>query len=318
MAVTLKNISDICKVDISTVSRALRNDLRVKAGTREFIRAKAAELGYTPNLAARNLVSGKTLNLWMLLSGLNSPVEYEPVQFLSKSLHVKGYELLITLYHADAAKFNHLLTQLSQHVADGAFIIPSIEYSAPAYLPLLKSGFPLVFIDRQPTFENCTTVTTANKTAIKEFLSECVRAGAEKFIIISDFDNSVTRLRNQGAVEFLSENNLPFVLLDCRQSPPASLLDGFSGRLALVASSGTSVQEYYHNFIAPMKKIPEIISASFDFAPPQQDYFEHVFVAVQNFELIADYAADLMLKKIQGDKTAKTIDIPLKKIIRVK
>ena len=318
MAVTLKNISDICKVDISTVSRALRNDLRVKAETREFIQAKAAELGYTPNLAARNLVSGKTLNLWMLLSGLNSPVEYEPVQFLSKSLHMKGYELLITLYHADAAKFNHLLTQLSQHVADGAFIIPSIEYSAPAYLPLLKSNFPLVFIDRQPTFDNCTTVTTANKAAIRELLAECIRVGAEKFVVISDFDNSVTRLRNQGAVEFLSENNLPFVVVDREQPPPASLLKGFSGKLALVASSGMSIQEYYQNFIVPVEKIPGVISASFDLAPSQQDYFEHVFVAVQNFELIADSAADLMLNKIKGDKTAKTIDIPLKKLICVK
>jgi LacI family transcriptional regulator, galactose operon repressor len=314
MAITLKNISEICKVDISTVSRALRNDLRVKAETREFIQEKAAKLGYTPNLAARNLVSGKTLNLWMIISELSNPVEQEPAQFLSKSLHSQGYELLITLYHADAKKFNHLLSQLSQHVADGAFIIPSLEYSAPAYMPLLQNDFPLVFIDRQPTFENCTTVTTANKTAAKELLQKCLDAGADYFIILAENENSVTRMRFKGAVEFLNENNLTFTQVNSEYAPPAEFL---SKNIAVFSSSGTTSEQYAKTFLSKHRP-PRLISASFDSAPANPALFDHVFVGMQNFEAIAESAANLMLEKINGKSKAQTIEVPLKKLVSVK
>jgi len=314
MAITLKNISEICKVDISTVSRALRNDLRVKAATRELIQTKAAELGYTPNLAARNLVSGKTLNLWMIISELNNPIEQQPVQFLSKSLHDKGYELLITLYHADAKKFNHLLSQLSQHVADGAFIIPSLEYSAPAYLPLLQKDFPLVFIDRQPTFENCTTVTTANKVATKELMQKCLDAGADYFIILFENDNSVVRRRFEGAVECINENNLSFTQANSEYAPPAEFL---SKNIALISSSGLAAEKYSKIFLSK-KRPPQLISASFDKAPENTALFDHVFVAEQDFEAIAEAAAKLMLKKIKGKSKSQTLEVPTKNIFCIK
>lgn len=314
MAITLKNISEICKVDISTVSRALRDDLRVKAETREFIRAKAAELGYTPNLAARNLVSGKTLNLWMIISELSNPVEQEPALFLSKSLHSKGYQLLITLYHSDAKKFNHLLSQLSQHVADGAFIIPSLEYGASAYLPLLQNDFPLIFIDRQPTFANCTSVTTANKTATKELLQKCLDAGADYFIIMFDNDNSVTRRRFEGAMEFLNKNNLSFIQANPDCAPPVEFL---SKNIALISSAGTSTEKYAKTFLCKQRP-PRLISASFDSAPLNTVSFDHVFVGIQDFEAIAEAAADLMLEKIKGKNNARTIEIPLEKLVCAK
>lgn len=314
MAVTLKNISEICKVDISTVSRALRNDLRVKPETREFIQAKAAALGYTPNLAARNLVSGKTLNLWMIISELSNPVDKEPAQFLSKSLHVKGYELLITLYHADSKKFNHLLSQLSQHVADGAFIIPSLEYSAPAYLPLLQSNFPLVFIDRQPTFENCTTVTTDNKTATKELLQKCLDAGADYFILLLENDNSVARKRFEAAIEFINKNKLTFTQANAEYAPPAEFL---SKNVALFGSSGVAIEKYSKTFLSK-KRPPQLIAASFDSAPLNAASFDHAFVGIQDFESIAETAADLMLEKINGKTKIQTIEIPMKELVCAK
>ncbi len=314
MAVTLKSISEICKVDVSTVSRALRNDLRVKAETREYIRAKATELGYFPNLAARNLVSGKTLNLWMLISELKNPVEKEPTQFLSKSLHDKGYELLITLYHGDAEKFNHLLSQLSQHVADGAFIIPSIEYSAPAYLPLLNNDFPLVFIDRQPTFENCTTVTTANKKTTQKLMQECLTAGADHFIIMFQNDNSVTRKRFEGVIEFINDNHLNFIQANSEYAPPAEFL---SKNIAIISSSGMEGEKYARTFLSK-KRPPLMISGSFDSGPANTALFDHVFVALQDFKSIAETAADIMLEKLEGIKNIRTIEIPEKELVRVK
>jgi len=314
MAITLKNISRICGVDISTVSRALRNDLRVKPETRRFIQEKARELGYQPNLAARNLVSGKTLNLWMILSDLNNPVDREPAQFLSRSLHIKGYELLITLYHADAKKFNHLLSRLSQHVADGAFIIPSLEYGAPAYLPLFQNNFPLVFIDRRPLFDGCTTVTTDNEAAVIDLLRKCLDAGADRFIIIKESDNSVSRLRFKTAIEFLTRNNSAFIQADTVQELPEEFL---TGNVAMLGSSGLDIEKHFQDFFSKHRP-PLLISASFDSPPLNTADFNRIFVVRQDFKSIAETAADLMLEKISGNHQAETVAIPCKEIIEIK
>jgi DNA-binding LacI/PurR family transcriptional regulator len=314
MAITLKNISRICNVDVSTVSRALRDDARVKPETRKFIQEKALELGYRPNLAARNLVSGKTLNLWMIISELNNPVEQEPAQFLSRSLHLKGYELLITLYHSEAKKFNYLLSRLSQHVADGAFIIPSLEYSAPEYLPIFQNNFPLVFIDRRPLFDGCTTVTTDNRNAVTKLLQKCLDAGAERFIIMDEGSDSVSRQRFKTASEFMNKNNSAFIQMNFDQAPPKEF---FSGNIALLSSSGFTVENYFQAFLS-RNRPTGLISASFDSPPASIAAFDRVFVARQDFEAIAESAADLMLEKINGNHQAETVEIPLREIIDVK
>jgi DNA-binding LacI/PurR family transcriptional regulator len=250
----------------------------------------------------------------MLISELSNPVDKEPTQFLSKSLNSKGYELLITLYHGDAKKFNHLLSQLSRHVADGAFIIPSLEYSAPAYLPLLNNDFPLVFIDRQPTFENCTTVTTSNKEATKNIMRECLNAGADHFILLLQSDNSVARKRLEGAVEFINENHLNFTQANSEYAPPAEFL---SGNIAIISSSGLEAEKYSRTFLSKQRP-PLLISGSFDDSPANITDFDHAFVVLQDFESMAETAADLMLEKMKGEKNLQTIEIPVRELVRIK
>ena len=159
MAIRLSDIAQACEVDISTVSRALRNDPRVHENTRALIRRTAEEMRYAPNLAARNLVAGTTKTLWLLVPDLKNPIQQDPAQFLSERLSREGYDLMIVLYHNDPEAFRRLLMRLTQNVADGAFIIPGgIAYNAPEYASL-KNKYPLVFLDRSVKLKDGVTVT---------------------------------------------------------------------------------------------------------------------------------------------------------------
>ena len=53
--VTLKKIAELSDVSIRTVSRALKNHPGVKPETGQRVLELAERLGYTPNIAARNL-----------------------------------------------------------------------------------------------------------------------------------------------------------------------------------------------------------------------------------------------------------------------
>ena len=56
MAVTAKELAQMCGVSRMTVHRALTDTGRINPRTKEMILAKAKECGYRPDLLARGLV----------------------------------------------------------------------------------------------------------------------------------------------------------------------------------------------------------------------------------------------------------------------
>lgn len=67
MAVTIKDIARRVGLSVTTVSRALNDFDDVSAETKELIRRTAAEMGYFPNITARNLQKQRTNNVALIL-----------------------------------------------------------------------------------------------------------------------------------------------------------------------------------------------------------------------------------------------------------
>lgn len=65
--VTLQNVAEKAGVSIKTVSRVLNNEPNVAPLTAEKIRTAIAELKYVPNIAARNLSSGKAMTIGLVV-----------------------------------------------------------------------------------------------------------------------------------------------------------------------------------------------------------------------------------------------------------
>src|ERR1044071_10136780 len=80
MAVTIKDVARVAGVSPSTVCRALSSPELVRAETRDRVRRSAAELGYSPNRAARGLITGRTGNLGMIVPDLGNPFFPEVVK----------------------------------------------------------------------------------------------------------------------------------------------------------------------------------------------------------------------------------------------
>ncbi|MEU8231487.1 LacI family DNA-binding transcriptional regulator [Actinoplanes sp. NPDC048967] len=73
MAVTIKDVARAAGVSPSTVCRALSTPELVRAETRERVQRSAAELDYSPNRAARGLITGRTGNLGLIVPDLGNP-----------------------------------------------------------------------------------------------------------------------------------------------------------------------------------------------------------------------------------------------------
>lgn len=124
MAVTIHDLARMTGLNASTVSRALRNDRRVKPATRERIQELARRKGYVPNLPARQLAAGKTGNIWFCFGSPDADIERETAVELDNRFDRAGYDLQIVLHSNQPERFRRRLEKLSQQAADAAVIIP--------------------------------------------------------------------------------------------------------------------------------------------------------------------------------------------------
>src|SRR6188508_1336473 len=95
VAVTSKDIARRLKISQSTVSRALRGDPRVAAETAARVLEAARQMNYTPNLAARSLITRRTGTVGVVLNDITNPFYPELLDILHNELALAGYRTVL-------------------------------------------------------------------------------------------------------------------------------------------------------------------------------------------------------------------------------
>lgn len=200
--VTLRDVAAACALDVSTVSRALRGDARVAAGTVAAVREAAARLGYRPNLAARALRAGATRTVWMLVGTLAVDFERQLADHAAAAVEAEGYDLLIASHRDQPAAFERLLGRLDLGLADAALVVAPVGPmpASPTLDALLARRWPLVFLDRSPGRAQVPTVTSDNHGAARELVRRLAAAGVERLAVCLEGDNDVALARRAAAL----------------------------------------------------------------------------------------------------------------------
>lgn len=309
MKINLKHLAEACGMDISTVSRALRNDPRVKEKTRDKIKKLASEMGYRPNLAARNLVAGKSKTIWFMLPSLCHAVEQMPAQHSAMYLTKQyNYDMLVAFHHNDEETYTLLIDRLTQGIADGVIIIPGPTKTGGEYVtPLLQQNYPLVFLDRHPKDIMAPCVVTDNFNASFQMIEDSYKNGARAVIdITSDSDNNAANERSKGVREACIKNEIP--LYHCNQETI------ISEKLPAKINLFGSVQSHFFEFLQKNHELPKTHEISINcFDQWWGDPFpaKKVVVAKQDFTKMAEIACDMLVEIINGKKVTKRIQVPI-------
>lgn len=83
-------------VSRALVSLVMRDSPRVSASSREKVLAAAQELGYRPNLWARNLASGQTHTIGVMLNDLHNPFFTEMTEGAAQAASDRDLQILIS------------------------------------------------------------------------------------------------------------------------------------------------------------------------------------------------------------------------------
>lgn len=312
MRTTLKDIAKACDVDVSTASRALRDDPLVKQATREKVKQIAKQMGYRPNLAARSLQTGTTHTVWLIVSSLDSKLETVAGESASKLLSEHKYDTLVALHHHDQSTIRRMIGRLSQGVADGAILIPSHKSpEANAVKQLVESGFPLICLDRPVPDVPTVTVTTQNAHGMAQLCEHCIHAGCDFLIIHVEDINEVTHQRLQGALKWCKANNIAHVLDDGKVQIPAGVKN-----IGLVSNAHFEVMQMVRDNPQWLKEYT-LRFGVFDGWPGEPYPLAEGFVCKQDFPTMAKRAVEELIELIANPDQRgqrKVIRIPIREI----
>jgi LacI family transcriptional regulator, galactose operon repressor len=146
MAVTIKDVARVAGVSPSTVCRALSSPELVRAETRERVQRSAAELGYSPNRAARGLITGRTGNLGLIVPDLGNPFFPGVVKGIQARAREADYAVFLADTDEDPAAEVQLVRTLAKQV-DG--IVLCSPRMGERELRDVAAQTPLVMLNRR-------------------------------------------------------------------------------------------------------------------------------------------------------------------------
>jgi len=127
-------LAKLCGVSQGTVDRAIHGRPGVSAATRDKILAMAAEHGYRPHPAAKELLSGKSNILGMLVPAMNSVFFMDFMQVVKEACDDFGLRLFISPV-ADKVEFIEALDDFAARRVRAILAIPPEEnIQIPAHL----------------------------------------------------------------------------------------------------------------------------------------------------------------------------------------
>jgi len=204
---TIKEIAKRAGVSPSTVSRVLRGKGRVSSETKERILRIAKELGYSPNVSARALVTGRTSTVGFLIhprQSLDSGSFYgEILAGVEKETNAFGFHLIFSTQVSE-----DLPPMVKERRIDG-LIIAGCDIPKELIFAVREQGIPLVLVDYH--LDKVDSVFTDNIGGAYEAVTHLIRLGHKKIGFICEwFDDLSFAERFKGYKLALEDNGLPF------------------------------------------------------------------------------------------------------------
>ena len=148
---TLETVAAAAGVSRATVSRVVNGGTRVSPAVRAAVEAAIAELGYSPNRAARSLVTRRTGSVALVVSEPETRLFSDPMlagitRAIGQALAETDLQLVLMMVPPDSDRRRLTRYLLGGHV-DGAMLM-SMHGNDPLMAELSRAALPVVLMGR--------------------------------------------------------------------------------------------------------------------------------------------------------------------------
>lgn len=163
MSVSIKDIAERAGVSPSTVSRALSDHPHISERTKAQIRQLAKEMGYTPSLLARSLVTQDTATIGVIITEASDPYLSDLVMSIERTAQEHGYSVLLSSSYFDTVRELQSVYAFHGRRVSGIIVIGS--QIAEGYLDMDEHLPPITLtnISTYPASVSCDNVSGARE-----------------------------------------------------------------------------------------------------------------------------------------------------------
>ena len=311
-----------------TVSRVINDSGYVSPEARARVQGAIAELGYMPNVLARQLRSKRTKTIALVLTDIANPFFTTIARGVEDAARDQGYAVMFCNTDESETEEMEYVRVLIQRQVDGVLLVPATDSSASLQL-LKKHGLPVVVLDRRLSAGGVDEVRTDSEAGAYVVVRHLLDLGHRRIAVLTGPETVSTAVdRVAGYRRAMAEEGL-------RPDDGLVVFGGYneaSGyemtRLILAAEPRPTAIFAANNFIAfgaigalrdAGLRAPEDMSiAVFDDLPPGWVFDPFLTVVSQPAYEIGKQAAELMLERLAGKAPVepRTIVLPSELIIR--
>lgn len=165
-AITLKKISQLLNISISTASRALKDHPDIADATKQKVKELAEMLEYEPNPFAIQLSTSHSNIFGLIVPEVSNLFYTSFIDAVEDESRKIGYTLIILKTNDDPEiEASHIKYCKKHHIAGLFACITPNASNFELFQSLSKSNIPVIFFDRVPNNTNCNTVCFADETA---------------------------------------------------------------------------------------------------------------------------------------------------------
>jgi DNA-binding LacI/PurR family transcriptional regulator len=144
---TMQDVADRAGVSRALVSLVMRESPKVSTGARAAVLAAAAELGYRPNLMARNLASRRTMTLGVVVDDFHNPFFHDVVDGVQHLAEQHGLSVILKGGRRDPEQERQAIESLLDFRVDGLVLLgPRLAHehihAAATRAPVVVVGRP--------------------------------------------------------------------------------------------------------------------------------------------------------------------------------
>jgi DNA-binding LacI/PurR family transcriptional regulator len=211
-AVTIKDIAVKLNMSVSTVSKALNNDLSISAPTKERVKKLAADWHYIPNEAARHFKLKKTFTLGLIIPDMLDQFYVLAINGAEKVAAPKKYNVIISQSHEDPENEENIVDLMKRNRVDGLIVaITKDTHDMFPFHTLKNIGIPVVFFARPPKDESFDYVTADNEDGAFKATEYLIKKGHTRIgHLMGPESMAVSQMRLQGYKSALRTSKIEF------------------------------------------------------------------------------------------------------------
>jgi LacI family transcriptional regulator/LacI family repressor for deo operon, udp, cdd, tsx, nupC, and nupG len=207
---SLQEVARRAKVSIATVSRVLNKSDKVVPETRALVEQALLDLGYRPSRVARRLRmnSGRAHLVGLIIPDIQNPFYAEIARGVEDAAYANKYALLLCNSDENLEKERFYLDVMRDESVDG-LVLPPFDESDAAVIEMVKSGMPVVCVDRSLAKVKTDLVEVDNYRGALEAVHHLIEKGHRSIGLIEGRSQvSTSRERRRGYLDALAAHGI--------------------------------------------------------------------------------------------------------------